>query len=116
VPLSQSTLATELESLFAGPPGSHAEAAQGWADAMQSYASSITPPSSTVAAAAATLSGALAGAFAVPGGAPALMDTAFLAFGSSVGLGMAPLVAVPSAKSFALGRPKSVPTSPIPWA
>lgn len=97
MPLSQSTLASELEALFADPPDTHAAAAQGWADAMAAYAGDITPPSSGVSGAAATLAGALAGAFAIPGGAPPLMEVAFLAFGATVGLGMAPLVAVPPA-------------------
>jgi hypothetical protein len=146
MPLAPSTLQSQLESLFAEPPESFAEVAQGWADAVNAYASGVTPASSGVSGAAATLAGALAAAFATPGGAPPLMEVAFLAFGATVGVGMTPLVAVPPAgpvgfvAHFAGPKPAThaeaaeqlatlihdwmttgvantvPPTSPIPWA
>lgn len=145
MPLSLSTLESELEGLFADPPSSIAECAQGWADAIEAYASDMMPPSSTVSSAASTLAGALTAAFAIPGGAAPLMEVAFLAFGVTVGGGMVPLIAVPPAApvGFAtqflvhpathaeaasqiaglidtwmkLGTANTVPpTSPIPWS
>lgn len=94
MPLLPSTLTAELEAVASDPPDTHAECAQAWADAMDAYAVGIVPPSTTVAAAAATLSTALAGAFQTDDAAP-LMETAFLAFATTVGGGMAGFVAVP---------------------
>src|SRR5690606_2420070 len=85
----------KLEAIFASPPATFAAAGKAWADAVGEYAEDIVPPSSSVSSAAQTLAGALGAAFAVPLGAPPMMELAFAAFGSSVGLGMTPLVAVP---------------------
>lgn len=144
MPLSPSTLQSQLESLFSAPPASFAECGQAWADAIGAYASGVVPPSATVSTAKTTLAGALTAAFA-SGAAPPLMETAFLAFGATVGLGMVPLIAVPPAvpvglvSQFAGPQPNThaeaatqisnlihvwmstgiantvPPTSPIPW-
>jgi hypothetical protein len=93
MPLNSASLTQALLDL--GDPGSAAEAGQAWAQAVGQYASEVVPPSTTVSAATTTLAGALAAAFATPAAAP-LMEVAFLAFGVSVGLGMAPtFIAVP---------------------
>lgn len=95
MPLSQSALASKLEAIFADPPPTVAACAQAWADAVGDYAADLVPPSSAVEGAAQTLAGALTTAFGVSLGAPPLMELAFLAFGATVGLGQAPLIAVP---------------------
>jgi hypothetical protein len=61
---------------------------------MQSYAVTIMPPSASVAAAVSTLSGALASAFAAPAAAPG-MESAFAAFATTVGGGMAGFAPIP---------------------
>jgi hypothetical protein len=94
MPLAPSTLESELLDLFAHPPATRAACAQSWADAMAAYATGIVPPSTTVAAAATALAGALATAFAAPS-AVAGMESAFAAFASAVGLGMAGYTPVP---------------------
>lgn len=105
MPLNTAGLQSDLGVFFADPhiivvddevdvAGSRAACAQEWADAMQAYAAAIVPASTTVAAAAATLSTALAGAFALPSAATAF-DTAFLAFATTVGGGMAGFTPVP---------------------
>jgi hypothetical protein len=102
MPLAFGTLQSELETLFASPPATIADCAQGWADAVESYATGIIPASTTVTSAAATLSTALAAAFALPAAAPA-MDTAFTAFSVAVGAGMAGYTPTPPVA--ALGIP-----------
>jgi len=98
MPLLQSTLADKLESIFADPPETFEAAGKAWAAAVGEYAADVVPPSSSVSGAQETLAVALAADFAVPLGAPPLMEVAFLAFGATVGLGMAPaFVAVPPA-------------------
>lgn len=95
MPLNAASLTSDLIDL--GDPGSAAEAAELWATAIGSYASGVVPPSATVSAAQGVLQTALAAAFVTPAAAP-LMEVAFLAFGASVGLGMAPaFIAVPPA-------------------
>jgi len=94
MPLNVAALQSGLESVFSNPPGTYAEAAQGWADAAQSWATGITPPSTTVAAAAATLSSQLAAAFEQQD-AIASMESAFSAFALTVGGGMAGFVPTP---------------------
>lgn len=98
MPLVPATLQSQLESLFAGPPETHAECAQAWTSAVEAYAAAIVPASTAVTAACSTLSAALASAFQVENGAVPLMEAAFLAFGATVGGGMAPaFVAAPPA-------------------
>lgn len=70
-------------------PATRLACAQAWADAMGQYAAAIVPASTTVAAAAATLATALNTAFSAPAAA-AGMETAFAAFATTVGSGMAP--------------------------
>jgi hypothetical protein len=109
MPLNLSALQSGLEGVASKPPASTAEAAQRWADAVLAYATAVLPLSSTVQAAAATLAGGLAGAFSAPAAAPG-MESAFAAFGASVGLGMAgytpapPAVPVGFAQVFATNR------------
>jgi len=93
--LDSASLAQALLDL--GDPESSAEAAQAWASAIGDYADEVVPPSTTVSEATSALATALAAAFASPAAAP-LMEVAFLAFGVTVGGGMAPaFVAVPPA-------------------
>lgn len=88
MPLGPSTLAQQLSSIAENPPPSSAACGQAWANAVGAYAASVVPPSTTVSAATSTLAGALAGAFASPAAAPG-METAFLSFATTLGLGMA---------------------------
>jgi hypothetical protein len=94
MPLAPTTLSTALEQVFAHPGATHAACAEGWADAMEAYAVGIVPPSTTVVSASAALSSALASAFAQTSGASA-MESAFAAFGLSLGGGMAGYLATP---------------------
>lgn len=95
MPLNSAALAQALLDL--GDPETSAAAGQAWANAMGEYAAEVVPPSTSAAAATSTLAGALAAAFVSPAAAP-LMEVAFLAFGATLGLGMAPaFVAVPPA-------------------
>lgn len=89
MPLNPSGLQSSLQSLAASPGADIAACAKAWADAMKSYAAGIIPASTTVTAAATTLQSALASAFAQPSAASA-METAFAAFATTVGGGMAP--------------------------
>lgn len=106
MPLDLPGLKDAFEELFADPPASRADCAQGWADAMEAYATGIVPTSTAAAAAASALSTALAGAFAMPDGIAA-METAFTAFAVALGGGMAgyaptpPVVPVGFATQFA---------------
>jgi hypothetical protein len=85
MPLNSAALAQALLDL--GDPETSAAAGQAWANAMGEYAAEVVPPSTSAAAATSTLAGA----------AP-LMEVAFLAFGATLGLGMAPaFLAVPPA-------------------
>lgn len=92
MPLNPASLQSSLASLFASPPGTRAQCAQAWADAINGYAASIVPASTTVAAAVATLSSSLASAFAAPSAA-APFDAAFAAFAVTVAGGMLPAFA-----------------------
>lgn len=86
--LNLAGLTADLTTLFASPPATRALCAQAWADAMASYASAVVPASTTVAPASATLATSLATAFAQPSAA-AQMETAFTAWATTVGAGMA---------------------------
>jgi hypothetical protein len=88
VALNLAGLTSDLTALFASPPATRELCAQEWADAMASYASAVVPASTTVAAASATLATSLATAFAQPSAA-AQMETAFTAWATTVGSGMA---------------------------
>jgi hypothetical protein len=92
LPLNPASLQSSLDSLFANPPGSRAECAQAWADAINGYAAAIVPASTTVAAAVATLASSLASAFAAPSAA-APFDAALAAFAVTVAGGMLPAFA-----------------------
>lgn len=95
--LDTAGLQGDIEDLAADPGDDIAACAAQWAAAVGDYASGVVPASTTVAAAQATLEAALAAAFAQPAAAPAI-ETAFAAFGVTVGGGMAPaFVAVPPA-------------------
>jgi hypothetical protein len=87
-------LADDLEAI--GPQPTIASAAAAWASAVGAYAAGIVPSSATVAAAAAALQTALATAFAAPNAAPG-METAFGAFGVTLGGGMAGFTPTPPA-------------------
>lgn len=102
MPLDPDGLQDALEDFFAEPsvvlkpdgtadiPASKTACANEWGAIMADYAADIVPPSGTVSSAAATLAGALEAAFALPDtAAPAAIDTAFLAFATAVGAGMA---------------------------
>lgn len=97
MPLALPSLQSGLQGVFASPEATAAACAQKWADAMKSYATSIVPASTTVNAASAALSTALAGAFGSlhePYGIAA-METAFTAFATAVGGGMAGFTPTP---------------------
>jgi len=95
MPLNASGLKDDLEALASEPEPDIPGCAQQWAEAMGAYAASIVPASTAVAAATATLKTALESAFALPAAATS-METAFLAFATTVGGGMAPgFVATP---------------------
>lgn len=75
-------------------PPTRLACAQAWAAAMQAYASGVLPASATVGAAAATLTTALDAAFGSPTVA-ASMESAFLAFATTLGGGMAGFAPLP---------------------
>jgi hypothetical protein len=116
MPLSPSSLQSELAALFANPPvvmdgddvdypASRLACAQAWADAMTAYASAVVPASATMVSASFTLVTLLASAFAT-GSAGAAVDSAFQSWAASLGVGMGPaFVAVPppSPPGFAAG-------------
>lgn len=89
MPLDATALYDGILDVAANPGPDIPSCAQQWADAMEDYATAIIPASTTVAAAAATLKTALEVAFALPAAA-ASMETAFTAFATAVGGGMAP--------------------------
>lgn len=84
-----SGLEDALEQLAASPRSSAAAAAQGWASACQDYAAGVVPASTSVATATPALASALETAFGQLSSAAA-METAFTAWATAVGLGMAP--------------------------
>lgn len=90
MPLDTTELFDGLLDVAANPGPDIPTCAQQWADAVEAYATGVVPASTTVSAAVATLKSALEGAFAVPLGAAPLMETAFAAFATTVGTGMAP--------------------------
>jgi hypothetical protein len=93
MPLIQSNLENALASFFDDPPETAALCAENWADAMRDYALPIVPPSTTAAAAALALSAALTPIFETslsPSVTAIGMETAWLAFATSLGSGMAP--------------------------
>lgn len=111
MPLDPGALSSGIEEVASDPPPTSAECAQAWADAVGDFAAGVVPPSTAVSAAVTTLAGALATAFASPAAA-AGMESAFTAFGATVGGGMAPaFVATPPpgpvgfATLFAAGHP-----------
>lgn len=65
------------------------DCAQLWADAVKDYAASVVPPSTSLAVAASALEAAFTTVFAAPAAVSGL-ESAFTAFGASLGLGMAP--------------------------
>lgn len=89
--LNPSSLQSALESLFANPPGTRAQCADAWADAIDGYATAIVPAVAPPAFAGgiAALSTALASAFAAPSAA-AQFDAAFSTFAATIATGMAP--------------------------
>lgn len=91
------TLASDIQSATESPGDTAAACAQTWATLMGAYFTGVTPPSTAVSAAQATLQASLVSAFAsAPGAGLALMETAFLAFATTIGTGMAPaFIAVP---------------------
>lgn len=95
MPLVVSTLQASLTQLATHPGADVPACAQAWASAVRDYAAAVVPLSTTVAAAGLTLQSQLTAAFAVrPSAAPA-MESAFLAFATAVGLGMAGYVPAP---------------------
>jgi hypothetical protein len=93
--LNVSGLKALLGALFASPPPTAADCADAWSTAMVAYAAAVVPPSLSVAGAKAVLTGSLVSAFSSPSAASA-MESAFLAFATTVGAGMAPaFVAAP---------------------
>lgn len=93
MPLDTTGLTTDLTTLFVSPPNTAAECASQWATAIESYSITIVPPSTTVSAAKTTLQISLTSAFENNLNADTTaseMETAFLAFAVTVGLGMAP--------------------------
>lgn len=92
--LSVETLRQGFAAFFGNAPATYEGCGRAWADAVGAYAASVTPPSTTVSAAAVQLGMALAGAFAQES-ALAAMESAFSAFGVSVGAGMAGYVPTP---------------------
>lgn len=91
------TLASDIESASESPGETAAACAQTWATLMGTYFTGVVPASTTVAAAQTALQGSLTSAFsAAPGAGLALLETAFLAFATSIAGGMAPaFVGVP---------------------
>lgn len=95
MPLNTPGLESALVTLAANPPPTVGGCAAAWANAMGTYANAIVPPSTTVAAAVSALQSALTTAFGSPAAAPG-MESAFAAFATTVGGGMAPaFVATP---------------------
>jgi hypothetical protein len=92
VPLDKDALKTALQTIASSPPATVPLCAAAWADAIGTYAAGLTPPSSTVAAAKAALQTALQTAFGTAAAAEA-METAFTAFGVTLGAGQAPAFA-----------------------
>lgn len=88
--LVKAGLKASLKALADDPPTSHADAAQGWGDAIVNYATPVTPPSTTVAGGLAALVSAFTTAFATDDAAPA-MEAAMAAFGATIAGGMLPL-------------------------
>lgn len=103
MPLSASTLESQLRDTFEHHGETIADCAARWANAISSYFATVTPPSSTQAPARAALQAQLATAFALPSAIPA-MTAALSAYTAALGVGMAPaFVAVP-------------PPTPFTWA
>lgn len=96
MPLDLAGLKEELETVFADPPATHVAAGQAWGNAVGAYAAAIVPASTAVSAAAATLGTALGSAFALSDAIPS-METAFAAFATAVGAGMAGYTPTPPA-------------------
>lgn len=94
MPLVKADLVDDLESRLSDPPPTADECAAELAQAVGAYAADIIPASTTVASAAATLETALKSAYAQPS-AIAPTESAFTAFASTVGSGMAGFTAVP---------------------
>lgn len=92
MPLDLGALQGGLESTFADPPPDAGGCAQGWASAVEAWAAGIIPPSTAVNAAAEGLAGALTTAFQTESAIPG-MESAFVAFATSVAGGMAPTYA-----------------------
>ena len=90
MPLNPVGLESDLLAITG--PDSIAAAASDWADAVEAYASGVIPASTTVTAAAATLETALVSAFGstVAATTAAAMEAAFLAFATTIALGMLP--------------------------
>lgn len=86
--LNLATLQSDIASLAESPGATIADCAGQWADAMQAYAGGVVPATTSAAAASATLEAALVAAFAQPAAAAA-MEAAFLAFATTIGVGMA---------------------------
>lgn len=78
-------------------PATRIACAQAWADAAQAWAAGIVPASTAVTAAAASLATALNSAFggASSAAVASAMESAFLAFATAIGVGMAGYTPVP---------------------
>lgn len=91
------TLSSDIQSATESPGDTAAACAQTWATLMGTYFTGVVPASLSVAAAQTALQASLTSAFsAAPGAGISLLETAFLAFATAVGTGMAPaFIAVP---------------------
>lgn len=107
-------LRDDITALCESPGETFLDCAQAWADALGGYAGGVVPPSTSVTAATTALATALAAAFATPAAAVA-MEAAFLAFATTVGVGMVgagftglpPVAPVGFAVLFALPPPET---------
>jgi hypothetical protein len=91
MPLVKATLKAALLSAYQNVGTTAAECADAISSAVGDYATSVVPPSIAVTAATTALKASLTAAFsAAPNAGLALAESAFAAFGVTVGGGMAP--------------------------
>ena len=92
MPLVSSTLEQGLKSIFAPEtmPKDIATAALDWATAVDNYASSVIPPSINAAAAKSAFQSVMLGVDPNTQNGIPLLITAFTAYATQLGLGMAP--------------------------
>lgn len=88
MPLVKATLKSSLQNLCDNKGADVSSCAQLWASAVGGYGAAVVPATTAATVAQTTLQGALASAFPLRPDCAAALETAFLAYATTLGAGM----------------------------